>query len=171
MANEDDRVIRLKGSETECEFEITVRAAQLSELVRNSLDDDGDDDTDPVIDLLGRVSTDTLEKTVEFMKHYDEERMNDIPTPLGGSSFNEIVEQEWYRNFVVNMDRDMLFDVLTAANYMGIKPLLDLACLKVTFELSGKSADEIREILNLPELTPEEEANARNEHRWIFETS
>jgi S-phase kinase-associated protein 1 len=54
---------------------------------------------------------------------------------------------------------------------MGIKPLLDLACLKVTFELTGRSADEIRDILNLPELSPEEEANARIEHRWLFETS
>lgn len=170
MADEDNRVIRLKGAETEREFMITARAAQLSELVRNSLDD-GDDDSDSVIDLLGRVSTDTLAKIVEFMNHYDEERMNDIPTPLPGISFNEIVEQEWYNNFMVDMDRDMLFDVLTASNYMGIKPLLDLACLKVTFELTGKSVDEIRDILNLPELSPEEEANARIEHRWLFETS
>jgi hypothetical protein len=30
---------------------------------------------------------------------------------------------------------------------------------------------QIREILNLPDLTPEEEAQAREEHRWIFEDS
>ena len=66
-------------------------------------------------------------------------------------------------------NRPMIFDLLTAANFMGIKPLLDLACLSVTFELSGKNAEEIREILNIPELTPEEEASARDEHRWIFE--
>ena len=170
MTDEDNRIIRLKGAETEREFEIAARAAKLSELVSDSLGE-GDDDAEPVIDLLGRVSTDTLEKTVEIMNHYFEEQMNDIPTPLGGSSFNEIVEQEWYRNFMVDMDRPMLFDVINAANYMGVKPLLDLACLKVTFELKGKSADEIREILNLPDLTPEEETHARNEHRWIFETS
>ena len=73
---------------------------------------------------------------------------------------------------------------------MGIKPLLDLTCLKVTFQLTGKNAEEvsvelackavylrvthllasqIRQILNLPELTPEEEAKAREEHKWIFE--
>lgn len=67
------------------------------------------------------------------------------------------------------MDRQTLFDVLSAANYMEIKPLLDLTCLKVTFELTGKNAEEIRDILNLPELTPEEEARAREEQRWIFE--
>lgn len=37
----------------------------------------------------------------------------------------------------------MLFELLTAANYMDIKPLLDLACLRVTFELSQKTAEEV----------------------------
>lgn len=77
----------------------------------------------------------------------------------------------WYQEFADddNMTQNMLFALLTAANYMGIKPLLDLACLKVTFQLNGKNSEEIREILSLPELTPEEEARAREEHRWIFE--
>jgi hypothetical protein len=38
----------------------------------------------------------------------------------------------------------MLFRVLSAANYMTIRPLLDLACLWCTFQLSGKSAEEVR---------------------------
>jgi S-phase kinase-associated protein 1 len=85
------------------------------------------------------------------------------------------MDQEWYQNFVndenLGGNNDMLFDLLTAANVMGIKELLDLSCLKVTFQLTGKSADEIRDILRLPELTPEEEAQARQEHKWIFEDS
>lgn len=55
--------------------------------------------------------------------------------------------QEWYRTFVAQIEREMLFELLTAANYMDIKPLLDLACLRVTFELSQKTAEEVsREI-------------------------
>ena len=84
------------------------------------------------------------------------------------------MDQEWYQKFVSEENlggNDMLFDLLTAANYMGIKELLDLSCLKVTFQLTGKSADQIRDILRLPELTPEEETLARTEHKWIFEDS
>ena len=53
--------------------------------------------------------------------------------------------QKWYQDFVAddNMSRDMLFDLLTAANFMGIKPLLDLTCLKVTFQLTGKNAEQV----------------------------
>jgi S-phase kinase-associated protein 1 len=82
------------------------------------------------------------------------------------------MDQKWYQDFVDDKNlgsRDMLFDLLTAANFMGIKELLDLTCLKVTFQLTGKNAEEIREILRLPELTPEEERQAREEHKWIFE--
>jgi S-phase kinase-associated protein 1 len=172
MADEENRrIIKLKGSETATrEFEISAEAAILSDLLRNSLDD-SDSEKPQVIDFRNHVSTDTLAKVVDFMVHYAQEAMTEIHTTHGGSSFNEIVKQVWYREFMVNMERPMLFDVVTAANYMAVTPLLNLACLKVTFELTGKSADEIREILNLPDLTPEEEARARNEHPWIFETS
>jgi hypothetical protein len=55
------------------------------------------------------------------------------------------MDQKWYQDFVAddNLSRDMLFDMLTAANFMGIKPLLDLTCLKVTFQLTGKNAEEV----------------------------
>ncbi len=87
----------------------------------------------------------------------------------------QVMDQKWYQDFVsddnLGSSNDMLFDLLTAANFMGIKELLDLSCLKVTFQLTGKNAEEIRQILRLPELTPEEERQARDEHKWIFEDS
>ena len=110
---------------------------------------------------LQRVEEATLEKVVEFLIHHMEDPMIEIPTPLEGSTFGDIVTQEWYRDFFKELENPMVFDLLTAANYMQIKPLLDLACLTVTFELAGKNAEQIRDILNLPVLTPEEEGTAR----------
>ena len=56
------------------------------------------------------------------------------------------MDQPWYQDFVSDekMDRDMLFNMLSAANFLGIKPLLDLTCLKVTFQITGKNAEEVR---------------------------
>jgi hypothetical protein len=51
--------------------------------------------------------------------------------------------QEWYQTYAHGMSDELLFQVLTAANYMEIQPLLDLACLRVTFQLQGKSAEEV----------------------------
>lgn len=161
-------------------FEILLAAAKISDLIKDAAgdrDDDDDDDEDaaPLEIEIARVKGPCLSKVVDFMNHHHDEKMNEIPTPLGGSSFNEVMTQTWYQDFVSDQNlgenNDMLFDLLTAANFMGIKELLDLSCLKVTFQLTGKSAEEIRQILRLPQLTPEEEAQAREEHKWIFEDS
>lgn len=63
------------------------------------------------------------------------------------------MDQPWYQDFVSDekMDRDMLFNMLSAANFLGIKPLLDLTCLKVTFQITGKNAEEVRRLLYLLE--------------------
>jgi hypothetical protein len=55
------------------------------------------------------------------------------------------VTQQWYRDFCSdeNLPNDLLAEVLAAANYLSISPLLDLACLKYTFQLMGKNADEV----------------------------
>ncbi len=53
-----------------------------------------------------------------------------ITTPLKSNRIEEIV-QEWYANFV-KVEQIMLFELVTAANFMDIKPLLDLTCLAVS---------------------------------------
>ena len=70
------------------------------------------------------------------------------------------MDQKWYQDFVAdeNLNREMLFDLLTAANYMGIKPLLDLTCLKVTFQLTGKNAEEVSNI-ECNSINPEKSRN------------
>jgi S-phase kinase-associated protein 1 len=53
-----------------------------------------------------------------------------ITTPLKSTRIEEIV-QEWYADFV-DVDQIMLFELVTAANFMDIKALLDLTCLAVS---------------------------------------
>ena len=56
--------------------------------------------------------------------------MTPITTPLKSNRICEIV-QEWYANFV-DVDQTLLFELVTAANFMDIKALLDLTCLAVS---------------------------------------
>ena len=57
--------------------------------------------------------------------------MTPISTPLQSMIMSEIVQQ-YYADFV-KVDQVMLFELVTAANFMDIKPLLDLTCLAVSF--------------------------------------
>ena len=70
-----------------------------------------------------------------------------ITTPLKSNKLEEIV-QEWYAQFVA-VDQALLFELVTAANFMDIKALLDLTCLAVSILIKGKSAEEIRRIFNI----------------------
>ena len=57
-------------------------------------------------------------------------KVTPITTPLKSNRICEIV-QEWYANFV-DVDQTLLFELVTAANFMDIKALLDLTCLAVS---------------------------------------
>ena len=57
-------------------------------------------------------------------------------------------------------------DLIIAANYMDIKPLLDLACAKLGSVIRGLSIPEIRKRFNIVnDFTPEEENEPFDEAR------
>lgn len=79
------------------------------------------------------------------------------------------VVQDWYANFVA-LDQETLFELILAANYMDIKPLLDLTCATVASLIKGKSPEDIRRQFNIiNDFTPEEEAQVREENKWCEE--
>ena len=63
-----------------------------------------------------------------------------------------------YTDFV-DVDQEVLFELILAANYMDVKALLDLCCAKVASMMKGKTAEQIRKTFNIVnDFTPEEEA-------------
>ena len=81
------------------EFQITFGAGKLADLIRDAVGevDDDDEEYSPVVDIM-RVKGDCLAKVVDFLNHYKEEPMKEIPTPLGGSSFNEVSQRNIERS-------------------------------------------------------------------------
>ena len=70
---------------------------------------------------------------------------------------------EWDATFV-EVDQETLFELILAANYMDLKPLLDLTCAKVASMLKGKTPEQIRKQFNIAnDFTPEEEENQKND--------
>lgn len=115
---------------------------------------------------LPNVSAFILSKVIEYCKHYQQvEVMTPIVTPLKSSKLDELV-QSWYVEYI-KVERTVLFDLVAAANFMDIKPLLDLSCLAVSILIKGKSATELREMFNIAnELTTDEEAQIQRENAW-----
>ena len=139
----------------------------MSELVKSMLDEDNDDSEAQEIPLPN-VKAQVLSKVIEFCAHHKEEAMNEIEKPLKSADMKEVV-QKWYADFV-NVEQVLLFELILAANYMDIKPLLDLTCATVASMIKGKTPEEIRQTFNIVnDFSPEEEAQVRDENKWCEE--
>lgn len=157
----DDDMVRL-ASEGGEEFEVLVKVAKMSETVRNLIEDAGIGNTIPLPNVTGKI----LGKVVEYCNHHvddappaddkkDEKRTDDI--------------SPWDADFC-KVDQATLFELILAANYMDIKPLLDLTCKTVANMIKGKTPEEIRATFNIKnDFTPEEEEQVRKENEWCEE--
>ena len=97
------------------------KAARLSQVVVDAqCEDDEENEKPDDVDIV-KVDSRCLEKVVEFLKHYDEEPLEEIKTPLEENTFDGVVKQKWYQDFVKGVDQPMLFDLVTAANFMSIR--------------------------------------------------
>ena len=57
-----------------------------------------------------------------------------------------------------------------AANYLDIKPLLELSCAKVASLIKGRSIPEIRQFFKITnDFSPEEEERVIQENKWAEE--
>jgi len=100
-------------------------AARLSQTVKDACGGDDDDETPEDVEIL-KVGTPCLEKVVEFLKHHHTEPLSEIKTPLEDNTFEGVVKQKWYQDFVKGVDQPMLFDLVTAANFMAIREYLGI---------------------------------------------
>jgi len=156
-------MVLLVSSDNE-QFVVDKDVAERSAMIKSTLDLIGDHDQ-PI--PLYNVSAKVLRKVLEYCEHYKGEP---LPTTDAGSQdatrrrTTDI--SEWDQKFIA-VDQEMLFDIVLAANYLDIKPLLDLTCKTVSMMIKGKSPEEIRKLFNVEnEFTPEEEAQIRRENEW-----
>lgn len=145
-------------------FPVAKAVANMSELVKSMMDDDEDEKEIP----LPNVKAQVLRKVIEFCEHHLEEPMTEIEKPLKSQNMADVVQQ-WYASFV-DLEQVLLFELILAANYMDIKPLLDLTCATVASMIKGKTPEEIRTTFNITnDFSPEEEAQVREENKWCEE--
>uniref|UniRef100_A0A8C9H0V7 S-phase kinase-associated protein 1 n=1 Tax=Piliocolobus tephrosceles TaxID=591936 RepID=A0A8C9H0V7_9PRIM len=102
------------------------------------------------------IKTPILKKVIEYMEYHIDNPADEIPKPLITSNLQDVVSG-WDYEFV-NTDKETLYELIEASNYLDIKPLLDLACGKIASMMKDKTTEEIRaefDIVN--DFTKEEE--------------
>jgi S-phase kinase-associated protein 1 len=113
---------------------------------------------------LPQVTGAILDKVLQYCHHH----VND-PAPAADKDTRDTEIVGWDAEFV-KVDQAALFELILAANYLDIKPLLDLTCKTVANMIKGKTPEEIRKTFNIKnDFSPEEEEQVRKENSWCEE--
>jgi S-phase kinase-associated protein 1 len=121
-------------------------------------------DTDPgdVIPLAS-VTNEGLEKAVEYM-----EKM----AAFKADGTTDEDKQQWISEYKKTMEAPdqlpLLFQTMTAANFMNVKTLLDELCKFVAEMIAQRTPNEILDYFNIrKDATWEEEQELIATHKWI----
>ena len=134
--------------------------------VANLIPDDIEDLSEEMPDVsLQRVKGSALAKVIEFCKHYLQEPLAEIEKPLRSNDMAEVVPA-WYANFV-NVEQKVLYQLIKAADYLHIDPLLDLTCATLATKVTAKPPEELRKEFHIShDFTTDEEEQLKKETKW-----
>jgi len=132
-------------------FDISESVANQIAMIKNAAEEFSDE-----IIPIPTVNSSIFEKIIDFYTFRTEE--------------HDIVTTEEFNTSFFDMPTDILFDIISAANFLNASDLLDSACSAAANLIRDKNPDEIRKILNVENnFTPEEEAAVIEENKWAFQ--
>jgi len=146
------------------EIPVDRDVAERSILIKNMCDDLGEAATAEPIPIPN-VNESVLKKVIEWCSHHRSDPPQSAEDDSDSRKKTTDIE-EWDQKFM-QVDQEMLFEIILAANYLDIKALLDVGCKTVANMIKGKSPEEIRKTFNIQnDFTPEEEDQIRRENEW-----
>jgi S-phase kinase-associated protein 1 len=127
-------------------FPVERKHAFISNLIKTGLENDDKADEFPVPGVTAPI----LEKVVEYMSHHKGTEPPIIEKPLRSKVMRDVCQDKWDAEFIdrIGETRQVLYDLILAANYMDIKGLLHLGCAKVASLIKGQPLEKIKEILD-----------------------
>ena len=155
-----EKIIKIKSSDNKI-VELSSKAALRSGLLRGIIEDYPEDTEFP----LNHVNGTTLEKVKEYLTHYQDQEPSIISKPLKSNNFKECAD-EWDNNFI-GEDNDSILSLIIAANFMDIKPLLELASAKVACKIRGTTTESIRKDFEINELNNDEKEQIEKDKKYL----
>ena len=147
------------------EIEISKKAAELSDLLKNSINDYPNEVSFPMEELEEKIG----EKIKEYLTHFNGVAPPEIEKPLTQNEMKNVTD-DWSAGFIDKLSMDELVNLTVAANFLGINSLLDLCCAKIASMCKDKSEDEIFKNFGINEpFTEEDKRKIKEENKWIDE--
>jgi len=136
------------------EYDVDKKNAFISTLIKTSLDTDPSATEVPIPGVTSSV----LNEVVAYMNHHKGVEPPIIEKPLRSKVMKDVCKDPWDAEFIdrIGENRQALYDLILAANYMDIKSLLHLGCAKVASLIKGQPLEKIKDILSTGAPRPEE---------------
>jgi S-phase kinase-associated protein 1 len=156
------------------EFAILRDAAKMSLLIKDMVEEV--EPGERCVLPIPNVDAHTLSYVLEYCRHHLDNLAKPISCPLKGDLKDELCD--WDKEFLytdlvkggVQKEHALLIEVIKAADFMNIQPLLHLTCATMADMLIGKTPDEIREMTGLvDDISPEEHEEMKKQNRWCDE--
>ena len=132
-------------------FDIISEIADQIRMIKNAAEDFSDE-----VIPIPTVNSDIFSMIVDFCTFKTGE--------------HDVGETEDFVSNFFDVPTDILFDIISASNFLDAPDVLDAACSAAANLLRDKNPEEIRTILNIEnKFTPEEEAEIIKENSWAFQ--
>jgi len=128
------------------EYDVERKNAVISTLIKTALDTDATATEVPVPGVASAI----LAEVVTYMNHHKGVEPPIIEKPLRSKVMKDVCKDPFDADFIdrIGENRQALYDLILAANYMDIKSLLHLGCAKVASLIKGQPLEKIKDILS-----------------------
>ena len=148
--------ITLKSSDGQ-QFQIDIKSAKRSTYIADLIEEHkGETEF-----LIPEVEAKILKKIVEYLIHYKETEPRDIKRPLKDSKIEKILDK-WDYTYITSFALADCVDLLNAATFMDIQPLLRLMCARIAALMIELPLDEVKTTFGIEcDMTEEEKERFR----------
>ena len=77
-------------------------------------------DSDALSIEIRQVPPETLEHVITYLKHHKGKEPDPLPCPVRSIHMAQIVSDKWDANWIDAFDKKTIFEIILAANYMGM---------------------------------------------------
>jgi S-phase kinase-associated protein 1 len=128
------------------EFDIEKKHAFVSTLIKTTLDTDTSATEVPIPGVNAVILT----EVITYMNHHKGVEPPIVEKPLRSKVMKDVCKDPFDADFIdrIGENRQALYDLILAANYMDIKSLLHLGCAKVASLIKGQPLEKIKDILS-----------------------
>ena len=142
-------------------FEVEEKYLSMSKFFKDLLNDFPDPNQEIGIN---QVDGKTLEKIIEYLKHYETEKPKEIPRPLPNNDLKPVLN-DWDYNYITPLSIEECIDLVNAANFLYINELVNLACAKLASEMMNGPIEQVREKFGIKSDMTEEEMKKFEKYR------